>query len=169
MLSPFTTPDQVRAHLGLNDEELPDAVLNLPIYETGLRMDLRRLSSDADVIALFTSAHAKVEASQALTTDEQNYYSAVQYFSSLAAAAQAGISLALRAPKRLTDDKSGIERFSGTPFADVRSQLEERLISARGAVLSALSALASVSLPATTLGFRYMTAVKRGYDPVTGS
>ena len=33
---------------------------------------------------------------QALTTDEQNYYSAVQYFSSLAAAARAGISLALR-------------------------------------------------------------------------
>ena len=167
MLSPFTTPADVRALLGVNDIEVADTTLGLPVFEMGLRHELRKVSADFDVIAIFTAADAKAPAAR--TPEEASFHEATQYFSSLAAAAQVGISLALAAPKRLTDDKSGIERFSGTPFADVRSQLEERLISARGAVLSALSALASVSLPATTLGFRYMTAVKRGYDPVTGS
>ena len=59
MLSPFTTPADVRALLGVNDIEVADVTLGLPVFEMGLRHELRKVSADFDVIALFTAANDK--------------------------------------------------------------------------------------------------------------
>lgn len=166
MLSPFTTPADVRALLGVNDIEVADVTLGLPVFEMGLRHELRKVSADFDVIALFTAANDKAIADR--TPEEASFHEATQYFSSLAAAAQVGISLALAAPKRLTDDKSGVERFSGTPYTDVLDRIDANLLGAKAALLLALASLTDKPPSATTVGFTHFVAVKRGYDPVTG-
>lgn len=167
MLTPFTTPDDVRALLGVSNVELPDRVLNLPVYQIALRRKLQKLSDTEDVLALFTSIHSQSVASR--SEDQQAFYDAIYHYSSVAAATQAGVSLALVAPKRITDDKSGVERFSDSPYRDVLANLESELLAAKGAVLDALSTLTASSLPQDTLSGTYFVAVKRSYDPVTGS
>lgn len=167
MLSPFTTNDDVRALLGVGSVELSDTVLDLPVYEIALRRKLRTVWAAGNLVALFATIQGKAPSSR--TEDEQALYDATYHFSSVAAAAQAGLSLALVAPKRITDDKSGVERFSDSPYRDVLDRLESEMLAAKGAVLEALAALTAEPLPPTALGNVYFVAVKRGYDPVTGA
>lgn len=167
MLTPFTSNDDVRALLGVSSVELSDTVLNLPVYEIALRRKLRAVWPGGDLIALFLSIHAVVKYGR--TKDKQALHDAVYHYSSVAAAAQAGLSLALVAPKRITDDKSGVERFSDSPYRDVLDRLEPELLAAKGAVLSAIAVLTAQPLPPTALGNVYFVAAKRGYDPVTGA
>lgn len=167
MLTPFTTFEDVRALLGVNDVELPDRTLDLPVYQIALRRQLQKVSDTVDVIALFLPINAKPQ--EARSPDEQAFHEAVYYFSSVAAASQAGVSLALVAPKRITDDKSGAERFSDSPYRDVLARLESELNAAKGAILAALSALTAEALPLAALGVRYFVGARRAYDPVTGA
>ena len=108
-LTPFTSNDDVRGLLGVSDEEMADAVLDLAVYSQGLLRELRKI--DIGLPALFTT----VDAIPALdrTPEQGALHEAVQFFSTHAAALQAGAPLGLIAPKRLTDDKASFERFFG--------------------------------------------------------
>lgn len=162
MLTPFTTNDDVRALLGVSDEELTDGVLDLTVYSQGLMRELRKI--DVGLPALFTSlaeADTRTAAQDALVE-------AVTFFSTHAVAVQAGVPLGLLAPKRLTDDKSGFERFSDSPYRDVLARLGTTMADARQAVIEALALLNEMPVVAPMLMVRHMVAVKRNYDPVIG-
>ena len=167
MLAPFTSNNDVRALLGVSSEELPDSVLDLPVYQIALRRRLQQLTDTADVSALFLSIDSQPAAGR--PADDQALHEAVYYFSSVAAALQAGVSLALVAPKRITDDKSGVERFTDSPYRDVLDRLDAELAAAKGAVLTALEVLLAVALPPAALEVKLFAGVRRAYDPVTGA
>ena len=92
----------------------------------------------------------------------------MRYLSALTGALQAGASLGLVAPKRITDDKSGFERFSDSPYRDVLDRLSNLHAAAVDAALAALEALTGDAQPAPRFVTQFV-AVKRGYDPVTGT
>ena len=164
-LTPFTSNDDVRGLLGVSDEEMADAVLDLAVYSQGLLRELRKI--DIGLPALFTT----VDAIPALdrTPEQGALHEAVQFFSTHAAALQAGAPLGLIAPKRLTDDKASFERFSDSPYRDVLARLGNSLADARRAVEEAMAALNNTTVVASVLGVRYTVAVPRSYDPVTGA
>ena len=164
-LTPFTSNDDVRGLLGVSDEEMADAVLDLAVYSQGLLRELRKI--DIGLPALFTT----VDAIPALdrTPEQGALHEAVQFFSTHAAALQAGAPLGLIAPKRLTDDKASFERFADSPYRDVLARLSNSMADARRAVEEALAALNNTTVVASVLGVRHMVAVPRSYDPVTGA
>lgn len=164
MLAPFTTTAEVRALLGLSDVELPYEVLNLEVYEHGLTLQLNKVS--AGLPALFLSLVDP--AAQPLTPAQTGLVKAVRYLSALTSALQVGASLGLVAPKRMTDDKSGFERFSDSPYRDVLDRLSSLHAAAVDAVRAALEALTGDAQPAPRFVTQFV-AVKRGYDPVTGT
>lgn len=164
MLAPFTTNDDVRGLLGVSDEELTDGVLNLAVYSHGLMRELRKI--DTGLPALFESLHQQPPGD--LSPEERALLDATTFFSAHAVAVQAGASLGLLAPKRLTDDKAGFERFADSPYRDVLARLANALADARHAVLEALAALNNTTVAPPLLEVRHMIASKRSYDPVTG-
>ena len=169
MLTPFTTPDDVRALLGLSDIEVSDETINLPVFELGLRRALGKVSGSQNTIALFSALAERVAGQDTLTDAESAFHDAVRLYASLTAALKVGVSLPLLAPKRISDDKSGTERFSGTPYKDLLAMLQEQALDALEALQDALADLTGDAPSATTLGFTYALAVPLATDPVTGA
>lgn len=160
-LLPYCDRDEVRAALGVNSVELPDAVLDLPIYQIGLLRELAKVSPTLP--ASFSAIAAKVEASR--TAGEAALYSATRLFSAYAAARQVGVSLGSITPKSVGDGKANVARFSDSPYKDVLERVGVMLATARAALLDAL---AGGVVQATPLPVSFV-ASQRFYDPVKGS
>lgn len=163
-LTPYCTNDEVRAVLGVTTSELKDEVLNLPIYEMGLRRELNRLSTSLP--AAFSSA-----ITSPTTAASAAFVDAVKLFSVYAVAKQAGAPLAMSAPKSLNDDKSGFSRYADSPYKDVLERIEVQYQQARQDLVDAYAAYAGSA--STTAGFFGMPAgmavSSRVIDPVTGA
>lgn len=158
---------EVRSTLGVNDLELNDTVLGLPVYEMGLVRELNKVSTSLN--AAFSALYAKLPASRTLA--ESNLHDAVRLFSVYAVAKQVGVSLANFAPKDVTDGKASVGRFAGTPFESVLDRidgmymsLKEDLKVAYEAFTGAASGKASSTMPTAVF-----IASPRGYDPVAGA
>lgn len=157
---------EVRAALGVNDIELKDAVLTLPVYEMGLVRELNKISTS--LRAAFFTISAKAPASR--TEAEAALYDATHLFSVYAAAKQVGVSLASFAPKDVTDSKAGVSRFSGEPYKETMRRIEEAYADSRIGVAAALDAYTgSSSVTASTTPFTHFVTAGRGVDPVTGA
>lgn len=157
---------EVRAALGVNDLELKDAVLSLPVYEMGLVRELSKLSMSLN--ASFSTIHDKLPGSR--TAAEAALHDAVRLFSVYAVAKQVGVSLATFAPKDVGDGKATVSRFSGTPFEDTLARIEKLYAALKGDVISAYagySGVVSAGLASTVPPTAFM-ASGRSYDPVTG-
>ena len=160
-LTPYCTNDEVRAALGVTTSELKDDVLNLPIYEMGLRRELNRLSTSLP--AAFSTA------STSTAPTDMALVEAVRIFSVYAVAKQAGAPLAMSAPKSLNDDKSGFSRYADSPYKDVLDRLDIQYQQARQDLVDAYAAFAgasSASFYALPVGLRVSS---RQYDPITGA
>lgn len=164
-LTPYCSNDEVRAVLGVTSSELGDLVLDLPVYETGLKREVQKISQSLP--AAFFSALSVDTASR--TTVQQALVEATQLFSVYAVAKQAGAPLAMAAPKSLNDDKSGFSRDSNSPYKDVLERVDSAFYRARQELQDAYAAFVGAS--ATTfvgmpVGLRVSSRVT---DPVTGS
>lgn len=161
-LTPYCTNDEVRAALGVTTSELKDSVLDLPIYEMGLRRELNRLSTS------LPAAFSTASASAAPLPAEADLVAAVMMFSVYAVAKQAGAPLAMSAPKSLNDDKSGFSRYADSPYKDVLDRIEVQYQQAKQDLVDAYAAFAgqaSTAFFALPVGLVLSSRVK---DPVTG-
>lgn len=157
---------EVRSSLGVNDIELTDSILALPVYEMGLIRELNRLSTSLN--AAFSTIH--LLAPEVRTTAEATLHDAVRLFSVYAVAKQVGVSLANFAPKDVGDGKATVSRYAGEPFEKVLARVDEYYGALRTDLRSAYEAYSSTTSTATaaTTPTRFFTAAKRVYDPVTG-
>lgn len=156
---------EVRSALGVNDIELKDSVLALPVYEMGLVRELNKLSTSLN--AAFSVIYLKEL--PARTSAESTIHDAVRLFSVYAVAKQVGVSLANFAPKDVGDGKASISRFSNDPFSKVLDNIEAYYQALRGELRAAYDEFASLTTQATsTTPATFLVAVKRTYDPVTG-
>ena len=160
-LSDYCDFGEIREALGVNDIELPDAALALPVYEIGLVRELSKLASALP--AAFSTAR------QASPQDDQDkgLVDAVRLFSAYAVAKQAGASLAMRAPKDVGDGKATLSRWAGTPYEDTMNGVRAQLADARAGLAEAWAAYNSVTL-ATPTPATFFMASPRASDPVTG-
>lgn len=155
---------EVRAALGVNDIELKDTVLNLPVYEMGLLRELNKLSTSLP--AAFSAINDKQENDR--TEAEKELWQATRLFSVYAVAKQVGVSLASFAPKDVTDSKASISRFSGESYKETMDNIDEMFGALRGSLAEALNAFNNVSTVPTG-PFTSFVAAGRGIDPVTGT
>lgn len=56
MLIDYTTYDQIRAALGVDDEDLPDSVVSLPLYESILTQEFEDIDLDIETTYATTEA-----------------------------------------------------------------------------------------------------------------
>lgn len=118
-LTPFTTNEQVRAVIGVTDDELADATLALEMYSLGLRYELNSIGEPANDGALavaFETAAALTE--DARTTVQRKLYDAVVLFAPYPIALHLETAVPLFAPKAITDGKASVMRHAESPFKD---------------------------------------------------
>lgn len=164
-LTAYCELDEVRATLGVNDLEISDHVLNLPVYEMGLVRELNKVSTSLP--AAFSTVSNTAEESR--TDRAQALFDAVRLFSVYAVARQVGVSLGITAPKDIGDGKATKSRFSDSPYRDTLDRIEQMYAGAKAGVSDALASYSgATSAGASSVPFTYFKAVGRGVDPVTG-
>lgn len=159
----YTTYDEVRAALGVSDDELADETLELPVYSTGVEEDLYVVSRT--LTETYRGIEGKEEDDRSAA--EARVYRLVRSFSTYSAARQIGTALPMFSPKSLSDGKASMSRFSGEPYKDVLKGLTEQFDLVRGRLILALEDLSSST---TTPRLKsLLTNVGSAYDPVTGA
>lgn len=162
-LTPYCENAEVRATLGVNAIELPDAVLNLPIYEFGL---VRELTKVATSLPASFSLIASKPADQR-TEFEKGVLDATKLFSAYASARQVGVSLASMMPKDVGDGKASVSRFADAPYKETLARVEAMYLASRSSLLASLAALTQTPAAAPRAPLAFIAAT-RSYDPVTG-
>lgn len=140
----YTTYDEVRAVLGVSDEELADVTLELPLYEQQLVLELESVYDSLP--SMYIAIRSLDPTSR--TTKEQKLFDIVQVFSAYATGKILLVSAPRFAPKRITDGRAEVERVAD-PFANLRDDLEQTLLALRARLIAALVALDVVFTPAT--------------------
>lgn len=111
-LTEYAQPSEVRAALGVTAKELPDSVVNLPMYEKVLIKEAAGISSTC--LSDFRTVDAKSPGSR--TEAEADFHLAVSLFSVFAVARQMTVSLPLFSPKMIGDGKALVSRYSDSPY-----------------------------------------------------
>ena len=159
-LATYTTPAEVRAVLGVSTTELPDAVVNLPIYETGLELALEDVASTLQ--ALYVAALAVLPADR--TTTETKLIKLVGLYSAYIIARDMLTSLSQFTVSRLTDGKAEFQRYDG--FDEVREGVNAMLHTLRTKLTALLVAIGVTDVVAPS-PFRHIGVVALNKDPVT--
>ena len=157
-LTDFATYDEIRAVLGVSDEELEDGTLALPMYLKLLQLDFGDIAGTLE--AQYLAAKASITSSAA----EQKLVDVVSVFSAYAISKHLLTSLPLFAPKRITDGRAETDRITD-PFEGVREGVNSMypvLKSRVGAALAALGTSVTAS-PART----FFSVAGLAINPVT--
>lgn len=164
-LTSYTTYADIRAILGVTEEELTDSDLALENYLFELESLL--LGVGANLISDYTAAaSAVVEATE--TTVQKAMYRAVRQYASAEVSLSVGYSLPMRAQKAITDGKAGLSRFTDSPFRDTVQNLVA-LTNERKTELEKQYTLFLGGTPVTTRAMpSFMSVVAPAVDPVVG-
>ena len=149
----YTSYDEIRAVLGVSDEELEDSTLSLPMYLTTLTLGL------GDIDTTLETQYLTLKAATTLTPKEQKLLDVVSVFSAYAVAQHLLTSMPLFAPKRITDGRAETDRVTD-PFKDVRLGVNHTYASLK----ARLSELLEIPVASTRI---YFGAVGLAINPVT--
>ena len=160
-LAHFTTPDEIRAVLGVAPEEIRDEVLLMPMYVRQLQFEL------SDLGATLESDYLTVAALASRSAAQQKLYDVMQVYAPYAIAKILLTSVALFAPRRITDGRAEAERVVD-PFEDVRDGVDSTLLVLRDRLVDAAAALGTT---ASTLSRTITLSVATGLavNPVTNA
>lgn len=163
----FTTFDEVRAALGVSDEEVSDITLGLPMYGNHLSMELDELS-DTVGTSVTSAFKTVINLAPAARSDAQRkVYASTRLFATYAVARHLGTSLAMVGPKSISDGKAVLTRFSDSPYKSTLVKIESQYERAKASLTSAVAALASQST--STPEIAYFGVASPSFDPVIGS
>lgn len=158
-LTSFTSYDEIRAVLGVSDEELENETLGLPLYLRQLQLQLSGISPGLE--AAYDTAAALAGNG---TVQQQKLVLVMQVFSAYAIARILLTSLSLFAPKRITDGKAEFERIAD-PYQDLRGEVNDYYDDLLGQLKDAANDL---DLPIGLATLRsYILTAGLGYNPVT--
>jgi hypothetical protein len=158
----FTTYEDIRAALGVNDAELSDDTLALSLYSNNLAAELDDLS-----LTLVATYRAAADLPEDDRTDAQRrLVSNVQLFSTYTVAKQLSGSLPMFAPKSVSDSKAEISRFAD-PYRDTVKQIKTQWELYRQRTVAAFAAASSSSV--TSVARTVMLVAEPTTDAVTTS
>ena len=155
----YTSYDEIRAVLGVSDEELEDTTLALPIYAQKLGFELEDISVNLETV--YETARAAATPS----TLQTKLLNAVQVFAAYAIAKHLLGSASLFAPRRVGDGRAETERVTD-PFETLRDDVEAAYLSLKQRVSAALVGLGEQVGAATSR--TYTAAAGLPADNVTG-
>jgi len=161
-LTDYTSYDDIRAALGVDSEELPDAVLGTPLFSYSLRDAFNTLASD-----MLSVVDACIAASPR-TSAEQDVVEKAWVFATYAVAVQCLDSLPIFSPKMMQEGKTAFMRYSDSPYKFTAEQVRVSYLRSRNALLTAYQAYKGNEAPSATplplCGISVPTS-----DPVTGT
>jgi hypothetical protein len=161
MLTDYTDAPTIRALLGVNDKELPDETILLPMCELEITEGL--LGLGATVGTMYTT----VAALGSRTATQTRYYEQVRLYSATLVAKYLLATLPMLVPKMLTDSKATLERITD-PFARLEANIDGLLSGLKAKVLATLAILDPAATTSVTATRRYASTAALGFDPVTG-
>src|SRR5574337_1401792 len=157
MLTLYTTYADVRAALGVDDDELTDATLGLQLYADSLDADLR------DIGAGVASTYATVSALSSPTADQSWFIACVRSFSTYAVARALLPALPSFAPQSIEDGKARVQRFD-TPYREKSKAISEEMGRWQSRLEAAFTGIGQAANP--TPARRHMSVVTPGRDPI---
>lgn len=155
----YTSYDEIRAVLGVSDEELEDITLALPIYTQKLGFEL------SDISDTLESVYETAKTAPAPTAAQTKLLNSVQVFSAYAIAKHLLGSASLFAPRRIGDGRAETERVTD-PFETLRDDVESGYLSLKQRVSSALVGLGEQVGAATSRTYAAIAGLP--VDNVTG-
>lgn len=158
----FTSHDDIRAALGVSEDEIEDATISLPLYENNLAVELDEIDLD------LATDHATVKALVTKTDAQNRFLRAAQLFATYAVAKQLTASLPLFSPKEISDGKASMVRFAQNPYKDTIAEVLRQYQANRVRLEKAYADInATTAAPTTVLP--YLTVSSPDSDPVTGT
>ena len=159
MITDYTTFNDVRAALGVDDKDLPDSVLALDIYSAGLTQDLE------DVDVNLPDTYLTVSAESSPTAQQTRFLSCCSMFAAYAVASRLTATMPLFAPQQETDGKAQAGRFDNA-YKDVAGAVVGQCEEARTSLLNAYNALFYTEKKSAIKS--YFGVISPSSDPVTG-
>lgn len=160
MIHTYTTYDEVRATLGVSDEELEDTTLELPVWSTNLDFALEEVSSE--LVATYTAISDKPTNDR--TAAESKLYAATRLYATYIVADDLLKSLPMFSFKRVTDGKAEAERFDAWEYT--RDGVKNGLATIRRRLELALSNVIQYTPPVKS-SYRFVIATGLAVNPVT--
>ena len=158
-LTDYTTYNDIRASLGVSDEDIDDTTLALTLYADALQTELEEIN--IDLPATFVT----VKAVGSPTDVQKRFLQASRLFATYAVARQLTGALSLFAAKQVSDSKATVERFAD-PYRDTIKSVNASFDKARTRLATALATMSSST--AVTTAQVYLSVASPSVDPVTG-
>lgn len=164
----LTSCDDIRAALGVSEDELTDATISLPLYENGLIGALEDLADEvgADASGAIDTVIAKAPADR--SADEARLARAAQAFATYSTARVLCTTLPLFSPKDITDGKAAISRFAQDPYKEVIKGVAAQYEVWRTRLAKAVAAINQSTVAAPQMPTLF-SIVSPSSDPVTGT
>ena len=160
MISKYTSYDEVRSVLGVEDDELLDETLALPVYYSHLQEEILDINPRAE--ELFDMISELDDP----TPVQLRYIRVMGMFATYAVAKQLTSSLPMFAPRSIGDGKATMSRFLD-PYKDTIKKIEEQFTLNQGRLQQLVDELNSETRVKTSR--RFLIGVGLSYDPVTGT
>jgi hypothetical protein len=159
-----TTFQDIRAALGVSEDEIDDATLSLDVYALNLEAEMRDFGPTffSDFQGVLLKALADRSAS------ETWFLQMTKLFATYAVANQLAASLPLFSPKEITDGKASVTRYASNPYLDVIKAVSVQYNQARQRLETAYAGLKATTRTARATPV-YLGRGPAGYDPVTGA
>lgn len=161
-LTTVSSYDEVRAILGVSNEELEDATLGLSIYDT--EVDIKMDSLSAAASGVYDTVAAIAEGSR--TADQQRFYKVYRLLCSYLFAETLFKSLPMFSYKQLTDGKAEVARFES--FETVERGIKAGINTTR-LRLSELLGLLGFATGTVARTQVFLVAATLAINPVTNS
>jgi hypothetical protein len=161
MLTEYTTFNDVRAALGMSEEEVSDETLGLDTISTLLDEDLLAL---APLLVATFAALPAVDAQSAL---ESRLYKLTRLYATYAVAFRLIDTAELFGFIKVADGRASTERVAEA-YKNLRTNLAAQLQRIKALLLGALGALVPTVTAPVSAGNVWISSVGLGSDPVTG-
>lgn len=158
----YTTLDDIRAVLGISEEEVSNADLSLESFAISLELKLSDISES--LASAYSAVKAIPEAS--MTAKQLRFYKTVRLYAAYAVAENLLTSLPNFGFKVVTDGKAKTERFDH--WEDVKSGILATLNSLKIKVRIALAAIDGTYVAPETVAGVFIVGVATSTNPVTG-
>lgn len=163
-LSDYTTPQEIRAVLGVSKTELTDETLNLSLYATMATLALEDLSIN------LPENFSSVSALPSQTAQQRRFVELVKLFVPYQIAKQLLVSLPMFAVSQLSDGRAEFQR-NNLRLEDIRDGVDATLLSLRYRLIATYSAIypAELVAPAPITQPSVTSSVGLATDPITGT
>lgn len=160
MITKYTSFDEVRSVLGVEDDELDDSTLSLGVYYNHL------LEMFEDINPTLVQLYDEVDGTPVKSPLQERFLRLVQTFATYAVAKQLTPSLPMFAPRSIGDGKATMSRFLD-PYKDTIRGIEEQFTLTQNRLQQVVDELTSENRSAG--GRRFLIGVGLAQDPVTGT